>query len=33
VHELDGAGYVSQGVVPLDAGVLEVMVDVSESIS
>jgi len=29
-YELDGAGYVSPGVAPLDAGVLE---DVAESIS
>ncbi len=33
VHELDGAGYVSSGVAPLDAGVLEEMVGVAESIS
>ena len=33
VYELDGAGYVSLGVAPLDAGVLAEMVDVAESIS
>jgi hypothetical protein len=32
VYELDGAGYVSSGVAPLDAGVLEEMVDVAERI-
>ncbi len=32
VYELDGAGYVSPGVAPLDAGVLAEMVDVAESI-
>nr|QNO47788.1 hypothetical protein FMEMAFBA_00046 [Methanosarcinales archaeon ANME-2c ERB4] len=32
VYELDGAEYVSSGVAPLDAGVLDEMVDVAESI-
>jgi len=32
VYELDGAEYVSPGVAPLDAGVLEEMVDTAESI-
>jgi hypothetical protein len=32
VYELDGAGYVSSGVAPLDDGVLAEMGDVAESI-